>query len=139
MSGLTVRVSRIANRILAQNEAMKLSDKAMKVAEFLLKHPSPKDESFHKWAEDQGYKVDETEAAAYELASLFATFVLKGRANEKKLKAEDVDKDELKMGIAVEHEHTNSDEVAERISLDHLAEIPDYYTRLKKMEDEAKS
>jgi len=36
-------------------------------------------------------------------------------------------------------EHTNNKLVAKRIVLDHLAEFPDYYTRLAKMEDEAKS
>jgi hypothetical protein len=34
-------------------------------------------------------------------------------------------------------EHTNNRDVAERIALDHLAEIPDYYTRLLAMEKEA--
>lgn len=45
---------------------------------------------------------------------------------------------QLSMGRKVEREHTNDPDVAERIALDHLVEIPDYYTRLKKMEDEAK-
>jgi hypothetical protein len=41
------------------------------------------------------------------------------------------------MGIEIELEHTDDREIAKKIALDHLAEIPDYYTRLKKMEDEA--
>ena len=45
--------------------------------------------------------------------------------------------EQLKMGRKVEMEHTNDPEVAERIAMDHLFEISDYYTRLKKMEDEA--
>lgn len=49
-----------------------------------------------------------------------------------------VNTEELAMGIDVEYEHTRDPRIAERIALDHLAEIPDYYTRLKKMEDEAK-
>lgn len=48
-----------------------------------------------------------------------------------------VDMDELKMGIEVEKEHTNDVELAKQIALDHLKEVPDYYTRLKKMEKEA--
>lgn len=49
-----------------------------------------------------------------------------------------VDSEQLKMGIEVEYEHTNDPRIAERIALDHLAEFPDYYTRLAKMEEEAK-
>lgn len=43
---------------------------------------------------------------------------------------------QLKMGIEVEMEHTTDPAVAEKIAKDHLAEIPDYYTRLKKMEED---
>ena len=49
------------------------------------------------------------------------------------------DSNELAMGIDVEKEHTDSPEIAKEISKDHLAEIPDYYTRLKKMEEEGKA
>ena len=49
------------------------------------------------------------------------------------------DPEQLAMGIEIEFEHTNDQEIAKQIALDHLAEIPDYYTRLKKMEDEAKA
>ena len=44
---------------------------------------------------------------------------------------------ELKAGIQIEHEHTDDSDIAEAIAKDHLSEIPDYYTRLKKMEREA--
>ena len=43
-------------------------------------------------------------------------------------------KKELNMGIEVEMEHTKNKEIAKDIAMDHLFEIPDYYTRLKKME-----
>lgn len=46
-------------------------------------------------------------------------------------------KKELLAGIKVEMEHTNDPKIAERIALDHLEEIPDYYTRLLKMEKQA--
>ena len=46
---------------------------------------------------------------------------------------------ELAMGIEVEKEHTPNPDIAREIAMDHLEEIPDYYTRLKKMEDEAES
>ena len=49
------------------------------------------------------------------------------------------DPKELAMGIEVEKEHTDDTSITKLIAKDHLAEIPDYYTRLKKMEDEAKA
>lgn len=51
---------------------------------------------------------------------------------------EDYDPEQLRMGIEVEKEHTEDEEIAKRIAKDHLDEFPDYYTRLKKMEDQAK-
>jgi hypothetical protein len=41
------------------------------------------------------------------------------------------------MGIKVEMEHTTCPTISEKIAWDHLAEIPDYYTRLEKMEKDA--
>ena len=49
-------------------------------------------------------------------------------------------KNQLKLGIPIEHEHTNDEDVSTDIALQHLGEFPDYYTKLKKMEaDEKKS
>ena len=62
---------------------------------------------------------------------------IKGGLADKK-KPEDFDQKELKMGIKIEMEHTNDAEKAKEIAMDHLTEIPTYYTHLKKMEDEAK-
>jgi|APGre2960657404_1045060.scaffolds.fasta_scaffold07270_4 hypothetical protein len=45
---------------------------------------------------------------------------------------------QLDMGEPIEHEHTKDHELATDIALQHLDEIPDYYTRLKKMEADAK-
>jgi len=60
---------------------------------------------------------------------------------------EKYDIEEFRMGLAVEKEHDTSDpktDVASniidlgKIAYAHLKEIKDYYTRLNKMEDEAK-
>lgn len=48
-------------------------------------------------------------------------------------------KEQIRKGIEIEYEHTDSREEAERIAMDHLTEIPDYYDRLSRMEEEAKS
>ena len=45
---------------------------------------------------------------------------------------------QLDIGEPVEHEHTKDHNLAMDIALQHLDEIPDYYTRLKKMESSAK-
>jgi hypothetical protein len=45
---------------------------------------------------------------------------------------------QLDIGEPIEHEHTQDHELAMNIALQHLDEIPDYYTRLKKMEASAK-
>jgi hypothetical protein len=54
----------------------------------------------------------------------------------------EINSKQLKMGIAVEKEHLKTitgdkKEKTRKIALDHLKEIPDYYTRLKKMEKKA--
>lgn len=43
---------------------------------------------------------------------------------------------QLEMGVKVEREHTSDDNTAKEIALDHLMELPDYYTKLKKVENE---
>ena len=58
-----------------------------------------------------------------------------GRADGKK--PSDFDADQVAMGEKVEREHTNDPAMAREISTDHLQEIPDYYSRLKKMEESA--
>jgi TolA-binding protein len=58
-----------------------------------------------------------------------------GRADARKVT--DFELKELLMGIEVEQEHTTDKFRALEISMDHLAEFPDYYTRLKEMEEEA--
>lgn len=49
----------------------------------------------------------------------------------------DFDPKQLAMGVKVELEHTKNKALAKEIAKDHLAEIPDYYTKLIKMEREA--
>lgn len=61
-----------------------------------------------------------------------------GRSVKDSVTDSDVDPEELKKGIEVEYEHTSDRDTAKRIALDHLAEIPDYYTRLAKMEKQGK-
>ncbi len=44
--------------------------------------------------------------------------------------------DQLKKGVKVELEHTTDLDKAREIALDHLNELPDYYTKLAKVDPE---
>ena len=52
-------------------------------------------------------------------------------------KPDEYDPAELGKGVQVEMEHTDDPKVALEIAMDHLQEIPDYYTRLDQMEKDA--
>lgn len=58
-----------------------------------------------------------------------------GKADGQKITKYDLN--QLLMGIKVEQEHTTDKMKALEISMDHLEEFPDYYTRLLKMEEDA--
>lgn len=55
--------------------------------------------------------------------------------NLSKKKDEEFNAKELEKGTKEELEHTNDKEIAKSIAKDHLAELPNYYTELDKMED----
>ena len=48
-------------------------------------------------------------------------------------------KSQLQAGIRIEMEHTRSRTLAKEIAKHHLQEIPDYYTRLRRMENRYRS
>ena len=52
--------------------------------------------------------------------------------------ASEFSREQLRMGRKVEMEHTRNPRIATEIAKDHLAEIKDYYTRLRRMERQAK-
>jgi len=55
-----------------------------------------------------------------------------------KMTDSDFPKKQMEMGQKVEMEHTDDSQKAREIARDHLEEFDDYYTRLDKMEEEAK-
>ena len=110
----------------------------IKVLKYFAANPNPTDDVFHQWAESEGLDVHQAEAAAYMLATKTAQFFTEGRSVQKGTTPDKVDPEELKMGIEVEKEHmTSCLKVVTKIALDHLAELPNYYTLLKKMEEDA--
>ncbi len=101
-----------------------------KLIKFFIENPNPPDSKVHAYAEQHGIDPDKIETEIYGILSNIINFP--------KIKESEVDPKELAMGNKVEMEHTSFPAIATRIALSHLKEIPDYYTRLKKMEDEAK-
>ena len=120
----------IANEIIAATE----KDLKKDILSFFKENKNPSDEKLHEWAEKKDYNVHEVETLIYTFATKYVNFLLDGRANKDGFTEDDADSKELAMGIKVEQEHTPDKDVAKRISLDHLSELSDYYTRLKKME-----
>lgn len=107
------------------------------VIEFLVQNPNLNDGQVQQFAEQGGYDAGQVRSMLYALATKFVSFLKGGRTNERQLDIATVSPQQLEQGISVEMEHTPDPAVAKKIVLDHLSEIPDYYTRLAKMETEA--
>ena len=103
----------------------------IKILEWFAENPYPEDKQVHAFSEELNIDEHEFERHIY---AILSSIVSEGKsAKEKK----DYSESELKLGIKVEMEHTSFPAIAKKIAKDHLAEIPDYYTRLAKMEKEA--
>jgi hypothetical protein len=81
---------------------------------------------------------DTLDAAGYPQATMLKASEilaeLRSKGKSKNRPDSDFDHEQLKMGTAVEMEHGLGKDAAKEIAKDHLVEMPDYYTRLKKME-----
>lgn len=110
------------------------------VFNFLKENPNPSDAQVHTFAEKKKYDVHNLEKEIYKLATRFVLFLSSGLAIEKGIAEKDVDSKQLNKGIKIELEHTKntSTDIARKITLDHLAEIPNYYDLLEKMEEGVK-
>jgi hypothetical protein len=85
---------------------------------------------FHGLADELGIEPSVLEEKTY---ALLQSFFSQGRYM-KEGQEKNFDPDEISMGDKVELEHTDNPVIARRIALDHLTELPDYYTRLKDAE-----
>lgn len=99
----------------------------------------------HNWAKQRGYRgysigrlashdPDEKYAQQYVPLTKFeegisGNMTVEEIAEKHKVPVKDIRK-QLKIGIKVEKEHTDDENKAERIALDHLFEIPNYYDKL---------
>ena len=102
------------------------------IFDFFTQNPTPTDEQFHEFAESKGFDVQAAEAAVYVLAGKFVMFLRGGKSQG--LDPNSVDPEQLEMGISVEAEHSADPATQKKIALDHLAEVPDYYTKLQQVE-----
>lgn len=109
-------------------------DVKAELIKFFRENPNPKDEKVHDLADKLGIEHSELEGNIY---ALLTTYLAIGK--HKDSKDDEFDPDQLKMGIEVEAEHTDDPAIAKEIAKDHLAEVSDYYTRLKKMEADSES
>lgn len=130
MLNISIGLKKLASVVLAKE-----IDK--KIFIFLKENKNPTDAQVHTFAEKENIDVHDIEKAIYKLATMFVRLKTEGLAAKKGITEKDVDPKELRMGIKVEKEHINDDDIAKKIALDHLAEIKNYYTLLNKMEKEA--
>jgi hypothetical protein len=115
----------------AKKDERGTSDIHAKIIKWFIENPYPDDDAVHGLAEKIGMDPDGFEKEIY---AVLSSFLSEGYSKGKEIKC---DKDELEMGIEVEYEHSTNSLISRKITLDHLVEIPDYYTRLKRMEEEA--
>ena len=106
-------------------------DLRVQLIKWFLENPYPDDKKVHAYAEKIGMNEHELEKHIY---AIISSILSVGNSKGKEIKH---DPKQLEMGIKVEMEHTSCPTISRKIALDHLVEIPDYYTRLDKMEKEA--
>lgn len=109
------------------------------VIDFIQANPHPDDASVHAFAEQNGMDPHQLEQIIYGLTTKFVSLMRGGKSVDQQLDINSVDPQELEAGMAIEMEHANDPVIAKKIALDHLAELPDYYTRLQAMEAQAKA
>jgi len=110
-----------------------MTDVEDSIITFFTETPSPNDDMVHGLATQLGLDPHILENEIYNLLSSYINDV--GKHDH--MTDEEFDANELAMGIEVELEHTDNRSIAKSIAKDHLEEVPDYYTRLKAMEEEA--
>jgi hypothetical protein len=102
------------------------------IIDFFAQNPAPNDESYHEFAESQGMDIHQAEAVAYALAGKYVMFLRGGKSAGADINQ--IDPEQLKIGMEVESEHTSDPATQKKISFDHLVESGDYYQKLRQME-----
>jgi len=84
------------------------------------------DADFHSFCEQNGFNVHEAESIAYGLAQKLMQILREGKSVG--LDPNTVDPQQLEWGMKIESEHTSCPALQKKISLDHIAENPQYYS-----------
>ena len=122
-----------------RENAGKLSEGVLgEIIDFFITSPNAGYNELSKHVKDKGIDYYDMDHALTLLAGSFIGFMYGGMFMKSDKGVGYVDPEQLSMGIEIEKEHTDNELVARRIALDHLTEIPDYYTRLAEMESSAK-
>jgi len=79
-----------------------------------------------------GIGWDTEDSSIESLARRLVRFFSEGEYAKSGLTMMQIDRREFEMGCKVELEHTDDPQIAAKIAMDHLAEHPRYYTKLKK-------
>lgn len=121
----------ILNENLKEELDRESADIVIEIIKWLKENPKPADDDVHNFGKKMGMNPHEMETYIYMiLGDILSEGKSKGFTGT-------YDEKELVMGVEVEMEHTTIPSIAKKIAQDHLSEIPDYYTRLAKMEKEA--
>jgi energy-converting hydrogenase A subunit M len=126
-----VKIKERKEEILMEAQDKANSDLHNQIIKWFIENPYPKDDAVHAFANELGVNEHEFEGHIY---SILSNILTEGKS---KGFSGSYDPEQIKMGIKVEYEHTDYTLISEKIAKDHLAEIPDYYTRLAKMEKAA--
>jgi hypothetical protein len=96
------------------------------VMDFFANNDGITDEQFHSFAEQNGFDVDAAEGIAYQLAKRYMEIIRGGAGYG--LDPNSVDPQQLEWGMIIESEHSGDPAMQKKITLDHLAENPEYYS-----------
>jgi len=102
------------------------------IIKYFQQNPYPTDDNVHQLSDVLEIPHSELEEHIYRLLTDF----VQGVGKHKQVPDTKFNQKELEMGIEIEMEHTDNKSIAKEIAKDHLAECPDYYTRLVAMEKE---
>jgi hypothetical protein len=127
----------IAAEPIPQEAAAPVAIDGKVIIDFFKSNPFPADSDFHAFCDQNGIDTSAAESAAYGLATLMVQFLSGGKSGGQ-VTADQVDPDQLQRGIEVEKEHVDNEIMASKIAIDHLVEIPTYYSYLDEMESQAK-
>jgi hypothetical protein len=123
-----------APRILPVTEQEDIHEK---IVDFFKTNPNPGDDDVHDFAETLRMDKEDFENHIYMVLTEYIknSVPLKNIGKHRDVPDEKFNPEELAMGIKVEYEHTDDPGISKEIAKDHLSELPDYYTRLREMEE----